>query len=380
MFYFRRNLTLWCMQLFFMVGSFFRKGRATHRRGVAGVGRFVVDPELSLPPHDFFAPGRVYRATLRHGNVSNDDDAGLDIRGAALQLADLEDPDKPGLDLIMNTGELTFSTARVFFRYARATVPRPWQDTPTNEAGLRRFLERDERARAQFVQALRRAPESFASLAYYTKIVYAWRAMDGRRRFCRFRLVPDGMTTESGLPDAKDLAQPWCAERRVGDTRPHDYLRQEFKERLSAPEGVRYHLEMQLREPPDENAVDPALFDPGTAWPDDQYPWHRLGSVHLTRRASEVEAEQLWFNLEHRPPSLDLLESFSPDDFHSVAWMRIRIYSASQAVRSAVFWRRQRKQARIRHIDQTARGTHGLTPEQRRQTSIWTLITKHMRR
>lgn len=377
MYHFRRNLTLWCMRAFFVAGSFFRKGRATHRRGVAGVGRFVVDPELALPHHDFFTPGRVYRATLRHGNVANDDDAGLDIRGAALKLVDLEDPDKPGLDLIMNTGEVTFSTARVFFRYARATAPRPWHDTPTNERGLRRFLERDPRARAQFVEALRRAPSSFASLAYYSKIVYAYRALDGRRRYARFRLVPDGVDVDSGLPDDHDLAAPWSAERRPGETRPHDYLRQEFKQRLSAPEGVRYHLELQLREPPDDNEVDPALFDPGERWPD---AWQRLGTVHLTRRASDVEAEQLWFDLDHHPTSLDLLESFSPDDFHSVAWTRIRIYRASQAVRSAVFWRHQRKLAKTRHIDQTARGTHGLTADQRRDTSIWTLITKHMRR
>lgn len=380
MFYIRRNLALWCMRIFFVLGSFFRKGRATHRRGVAGVGRFVVDPKLALPQHDFFAPGRVYRATLRHGNVANDDDAGLDIRGAALQLVDLEDPDKPGLDLIMNTGEVTFSTASVFFRYACASAPRPWQDTPTNEPGLRRFLERDERAWTQFTSAIRRAPESFARLHYYTKIVYAFRAMDGRRRFCRFRLVPAEPGAESGLPDGRDLTEPWCSERRRGDTRPHDYLRQEFKQRLSAPEGVRYHLELQLREPPDDNAVEPALFDPGSPWPSEDWPWQRIGEVHLTRRASDVEAEQLWFNLEHHPPSLDLLESFSPDDFHSVAWMRIRIYRASQALRSAVFWRRQRKEARIRHVDQTARGTHGLTPDQRRDTSLWTLITKHMRR
>lgn len=376
MYHFRRNLFLWRMRAFFVLGSFFRKGRATHRRGVAGVGRFVARPSPELPHHEFFAPGRVFRATLRHGNVSNDDDAGLDIRGAALKLVDLEDPDKPGLDLIMNTGEVAFSTARVFFRYARATMPWPWQDTPTNERGLRRFLLRDDRARAQFVDGLRRAPDSFAGLTYHSQIVYTYRALDGRRRFARFRLVPDA-PSDVGTPDAQDLAAPWSAERRVGETRPHDYLRQEFKQRLSAPEGVRYHLEVQLREPPDENHVDEALFDPGERW---DVPWHRLGTVHLERRASDVEAEQLWFNLEYMPPSLDLLESFSPDDFHSVAWMRIRIYRASQAVRSAVFWRIQRKQAKIRHIDQTARGTHGLAPEQRRDTSIWTLITKHMRR
>lgn len=380
MYFWQRNTTVRLMEGFFAIAALARKGRATHRRGVAGAGRFTVDAELDLPLHDFFVPGRVYRAYVRHGNVANDDDAGLDIRGAATRLVDLEDPDKPGLDLLMNTGEVAFSTARVFWRYAKATAPWPGQGSPVNERGLQRFLEGDPRIRDQFTQGLRRTPSSFARLRYHSQIVYAYKAMDGRRRFCRFRLIPADPVPEEGLPDPADRARPWDPERLPGETRPYDYLRQEFRQRLSSPTGVRYRLELQLWEPPDTNELDESMFDPGAAWPEVMFPWRPVGTVHLLRRQSDVETEQMWFNLEKRPPSLDLLESFSVDDYHSIAWTRIRVYRVSQAVRSSVFWNQQRRAAAVRQRDEAARGTHGLTPKQRRDSTIWDLITSHMRR
>lgn len=380
MYFWQRNTTVRAMEGFFALAALARKGRATHRRGVAGAGRFTVDPELDLPLHDFFVPGRAYRAYLRHGNVANDDDAGLDIRGAALKLVDLEDPDKRGLDLLMNTGEVAFSTARVFWQYAKASAPRPWQDTPVNERGLQRFLESDPRVRQQFTTGLRRAPESFTGLRYHTQIVYAFKAMDGARRFCRFRLIPWAAAAEGGLPGPADTSRPWDADRQQGEDRPYDYLRQEFRQRLSSPEGVRYRLELQLWEPPDTNEIDETMFDPGASWPEATFPWRPVGDVHLKRRASEIEAEQMWFNLENKPTSLDLIESFSIDDPHSIAWTRIRVYRVSQAVRSGVFWNQQRRAAAVRQRDEAARGTHGLTAKQRRDSSIWALITSHMRR
>lgn len=380
MYFWKRNATLAVFEGFFGTAAAARRGRPTHRRGVSGAGRFRVAGDLDLPPNDFFHAGRVYRATVRHGNVCNDDDAGLDIRGAALRLVDLEDPDKPALDLIMNTGEVAFSTAWVFLRYAFAAAPLPWRSEPVNRRGLRRFLESDEAAWRQYTVSLRRAPRSYTGLRYHSQIVYRFKAHDGLRRFCRFRLVPDDDAPEDGIPDTADLRAPWDPERRPGDTRDFDYLRQDFLQRLSGPDGVRYRLQLQLWEPPDTNHLDESMLDPGEAWPEERFPWRELGVVHLRRRSSALETEQLWFNLEHMPDSLDLLESFSMHDPHSVAWTRIRVYRVSQAVRSTVFWAKQRRAARVRLRDLAARGSHGLSSDQRRSSSLATLLFSHLRR
>ena len=376
MYFWVRNTYLLIFETVFGGAAVMRGGRPTHLKGVGGAGRFVVHEDLDIPAHPFFRPGRVFRVYQRHGNVANDDDGSLDIRGAAMKFHDLEDPDAAGLDLIMNTGEVTFSTARVFLKYAIASGKRPWSDAPVRVKGLRRFLNSDPRIMAQYKEALRRAPDSYAGLHYYSKVVYAFKCTDGARRFARFRIRPPGDAPEHGIPTAEDLAEPWEQERLPGDARAFDFARRELGERLSAG-AVHFELEAQIWEPPDGDIPD-ARFDPGAPWTD--VPWSPIGSIHLTRRMSASEAEQISYNLAHMPTSLGFLESFSIDDFHSIPAVRIRVYRVSKSIRSVVFWWRERANAGVRQRDQQARGSHGLDKKDRRDSSLWDLIFSHMRR
>ena len=377
----RRTVWVQSFNAAFGYGVFRRGGRPTHRRGTAARGEFVVDDAPGLEGSHFFRPGRRFWATVRHGNVAHDDDAAKDLRGCALRLDPADNPDHAGLDLIMNTGEVTFSTARVFWDYALASGPRMGHDEAVNEPGLRHFLEQDRRKFDQFASALRRGPESFANLWFYSKLVYRWVADDRDRRYVRFRLRPaDGAPETDGIVPHDDYERPWDQERQVGDTRPYGYLREEFRNRVHE-HGVHYRLEAQIWSPGLEQSlpVDDPMFDPGTGWDEHQHPWRSIGIVRLSVPLSKPDTETLAFHLERLPPELGFEESWSVDDFMSVPYVRIRTYRVTQSLRSALYRLRAQYRATVHNETNEARGTHGLNPDQQRDTGIWELVLGHFR-
>ena len=123
------------------------------------------------------------------------------------------------------------------------------------------------------VDGLRQGPSSFASLVYHSQIAYEFVPKDGRPRAVRFRLIPhrhdgdgddddddddgDGCS-ESGMLDANQQDDVSTSARRRGDTRPVDYLRQEFTERLQRDEPVTYQLQIQINDSPNR----PAIWNP----------------------------------------------------------------------------------------------------------------------
>jgi len=118
------------------------------------------------------------------------------------------------------------------------------------------------------VDGLRQGPSSFANLIYHSQVAYEFLPQDGRPRAARFRLIPrrdddvddvnggdEGGCNESGtLSDSQQHDVATCGRRR-GDSRPVDYLRQEFIDRLQRDEPVTYQLQIQLNNRPDMPCV-----------------------------------------------------------------------------------------------------------------------------
>jgi len=117
------------------------------------------------------------------------------------------------------------------------------------------------------VDGLRQGPSSFASLVYHSQLAYEFVPLDGRPRAVRFRLIPrrhddcdaagddDAGSTESGRLDASEQDDVAVCGRRHGDSRPVDYLRQEFIDRLQRDEPVSYQLQMQINDSRDRPHV-----------------------------------------------------------------------------------------------------------------------------
>ena len=114
-----------------------------------------------------------------------------------------------------------------------------------------------------FVDAMRRAPASFADLTYHSQITYLFIPKDEVHRLVRFRLVPGiQCRNESGLLDDEEQEHPWQRSRLATDTRSRYYLRNEFMQRMEGFNAIRYQLQIQISSDLDYELWNPQLVSP----------------------------------------------------------------------------------------------------------------------
>ena len=154
--------------------------RGTHLSGVGAKGSIEVVQRPEFPEHDFFSPGRKFEARFRHANASFTDDAACVVRGASLKFAD-SDYDSP-FDLPMNSGgTAAFYNARTFAQFVKAR-----QNSKPDKGDWRaqREMMKNPAVYLGTVESVREAPDSYADITYYSKVVFPFRAKDGLKRFC----------------------------------------------------------------------------------------------------------------------------------------------------------------------------------------------------
>ena len=214
------------------------------------------------------------------------------VRGASLKFADA-DVDSP-LDILMNGGTTApFWNMYTFaqFMYARVLGGRT-HDIP--------YFRNNPRCFQNVVIALRLRPTSFTQLHYYSQTPFEFRALDGRPRYCKFRLLPEDRGPETGMPGEADLRTPWFQEAKPGETRPPNYLKDEFRQRVTNG-GATYHLEIQLhgwQEGEDRAVVLNSLY----AWDEISHPWMPLATVHI-HAIHELRSLRPALRLPHHQPS-----------------------------------------------------------------------------
>lgn len=381
-----------------------RRRRASHLFGVAARGTMTInaprlaqeptqgaedhgpeDGELGgcsrFPNNDFFHKWRSREASdapggnrleikARFANLTYEDDACMDVRGAAIKLCE---PDgEPVFDMVMNTG--SFSPPRNINEFARFVISK-WLPRPL----IRSAILGDLVAREGGVAGLRRAPASYTKLSYYSQIARLWigscancedpaltgddahgsypaelpeivRRTAARERasrvigrqqayLVRYRLVPDVQATEleRGLPDANDAAALWKRERRPeAGGRPKNYLRAEFVDRLRGGPPVRFLFQAQFHaadEPGLARGEQLAWYNAGVDWPVGECPWWTIGDVELTELLTEHATEDLRFNPNLHPPSMDIPESAGMSDYRSLGDSEARVMRALGALR-----------------------------------------------
>jgi arachidonate 5-lipoxygenase len=293
--------------------------RGTHPLGVGAAGSFTANPDSELPPNEFFASGRVYPVVLRHASVLLHDDAGMDVRGASLRIGDT-----PGntLELVLNSGPCPpYANGPQFFKFSRSVRK--------GAEATRKYGQWNPLGWQGGIGRLRVAPSSFARIHYYTQAQFHYRSSDGVKRYVRMRLLPLDDGPEDGLPtqEALDRLETLLGSPRLpGETRPKDYLRQEFKDRLAAG-PVEYRLQGQLHvAQPDDS---PEVFNPSRAWDGATHPFFTLGRMVLDRALPDAETDSLAFSVGTQPPSLGLITPTSPEDYNSISYLRVRAYRAS---------------------------------------------------
>ena len=245
-------------------------------RVVDGTLRLRKEFDEEIPEHPIFEPGARYKVHLRFSNQTQSDDAALDVRGCALCIST---EDVARLTIHMSTGTIAP------FRKARDIISgAPWA------LGGRLFdqrLKNDRYVRAGALAGMRRAPDSYLDLAYYSKITRHWVSPNEVLTQVRFRVRArrgDGEDPEATLPTLDDVLTRATRQRLRGETRPEDYLRQQL-----AQERRELVLEAQFHEPTEAGAD--AWYDPSVEWDALAYPWLPLGTIKI-ERVWDMEADE----------------------------------------------------------------------------------------
>ena len=142
-------------------------------------------------------------------------------------------PMKAYFDLHLNTGEFAgFFNLPSFLEFV-------YQSATFNEALYKVFATKYPSSVKAVIDGVRRAPNSYCDLHYYSQTCREFNALDGRKRYCKFRLVPygDGPGTEvkdeplePNLEDQHTITTTHMMKcrRSAEEKRPTDYLRREF--------------------------------------------------------------------------------------------------------------------------------------------------------
>ena len=305
-----------------------KKRRATHAMGVAASGTFQVVDEPTFPAHDFFLPARKFPLQARYATLSSLDDASNDVRGVAIRLAANVDEPSP-FDMLMNSGPIAGPATMATFTVGVITRWLP-------QRVFDNAVEKNIQYREALISGRRRAPDSFATLRFYSQTVRYWLSTDGVRYLVRYRMVPaDPSVKESGIPSTEDAAQIWKRDRYPTEHRPSDYLRQEVRNRLAAGNAVNLMFQAQFHRPQPGDTLD--WFNSGVDWIEDDHPWHDVARVQLDAALTDEQAELLCFNSSNHPASLSVPIADSPFDYRSVADSERRVIAQLQKYRLRIY-------------------------------------------
>jgi catalase len=300
--------------------------RSSHLLGVGAKGEFLPAVGDGVPSHDFFRNGKPMPVKVRFANLTELDDAALDVRGCAVMF---EGSDGERFDLLMNTGSFcpAFNLPTFAGFVASKFVP---------EKGSEAIVRSNRVAREGGVAGLRSGPDSYARLYFHSQIVRYWVDINGVRRLVRYRCVPDDLGPESGLPDAAEAEHIWIRERRVGDERASNYLREELRQRVKDG-GVRMRIQAQFHRPAGGDSEE--WYNPSVDWDEDTHPWQELGTLELREGLPDAETERLCFDPGNHPASLGIPRSASIWDYRSLGDSEARVVRTLQRLRTSMYRR-----------------------------------------
>ena len=128
-----------------------------------------------------------------------------------------------------------------------------------------------------------------------------------------------------------DILSPYrINERSPDETLPMDYLKREYRERISKG-PLDYKLQLQLHEPKEGDV--PWILHVGREWDEETHPWLDLAYIKVMSLLSPTATERLKFIYLNLPASIGLLPAVSVDDPNVVIRIRNEVYLWSQKLR-----------------------------------------------
>nr|XP_048324739.1 uncharacterized protein LOC125421057 [Ziziphus jujuba var. spinosa] len=307
------------------------RSRYFHRIGVSGKGHLKIYDNIkgNWPDHKIFSPGKSYPVIVRHSNsLSADDDARIDARGAALRiLPDETNFDSPMLDLTLKTGNAFY--ARTIADFATWLV--------CGLAAREEHVKRAPHVRDAVWNSLRHA-DSYTELHYYSNICRLFRFTDGQEMYVKFKLRPfdENISEDIGKVEPTGILPPetGAIPRDDKDTRPLLFLAEDFRKRVSSPNGVRYVFQLQFRLIPDDKTSRDVALDCTKPWDETEFPYVDVGEITINQNLSSEESEKLDFNPFLRCPEVDVIKASSCSQSASIDHGRSLIYEICQRLRN----------------------------------------------
>ena len=319
------KLWLWIICKFFGLGlaimlSYPKAKRMSHNNGIAGRGKVKIVDNPEFPPHDFFEPGKVFAARVRHASATFYDDAMNCIRSISVKFSD-NDFESP-FDLEMNSGEISlFWSTASFLQFAKL---RKEQWGIEYEEYYKKYPAGLKGAQL----SLRRDPSSYHNLHYYAKTPFLFVGRDAIKRYAKYRVKPFEDEPETGInPNPSEWDT--CNQRILPhETRGRNYLKDEYMQRVKR-EGAKYRLQMQLRKANDDDS--PEVFNNMVVWDEKLYPWQDLAEIEITQILSWHESLRTSFSMNNMPENLTWIPAKSIYDYNSLNYMRAHSEIARKA-------------------------------------------------
>jgi hypothetical protein len=300
--------------------SLFYRKRMSHDNGIAGSGKLTIVPNPKFPAHEFFAPGKVYQARVRHASATFLDDAMNCIRSISVKFSDHHF--KSPFDIEMNSGEISlFWSAYSFLQFAKLRKEKYGVEYIEY---YKKYPEGLKGAQA----ALRRNPTSFHNLRYYCKTPFKFIGEDKIKRYAKYRIRPLDNEPETGIQH--DMSKVDTGNQRIlpFETRGRNYLKYEYEERVKR-EGAKYMMQIQTRIAQDDD--DPEIFNNMVPWDEDAHPWHDLAVIEIDKTLDWKESTKTSFSLNHMPKTLGIIPAKSIYDYNSLNYMRAHSEKAKVA-------------------------------------------------
>ena len=316
---------LWIFSNFFtwvivLTLSLRKRKRMSHDNGIAGTGSIRVVDDQKFPAHEFFKPGMVLPARIRHASATFLDDAMNCIRSMSIKFSDHHF--KSPFDLEMNTGEISlFWSAYSFFKFAQL------REEKYGVEYINYYKKYPEGLTGAEV-ALRQNPDSFHDLRYYAKTPFLFIGEDKIKRYAKYHIKPFDDIPETGIiknPDAIDIGNQRILPH---ETRGRNYLKEEYEQRVKE-KPVKYMLQIQTRIAQDDD--DPEIFNNMVPWNDKAHPWHDLAVIEITETLDWKESTLTSFSLKNMPKTLGYIPAKSIYDYNSLNYMRAHSETARKA-------------------------------------------------
>ncbi|KAL4232675.1 Arachidonate 5-lipoxygenase [Mactra antiquata] len=237
---------------------------------------------------DIFRPGKVNQIRVRFFNLSHGDDASNDFRCAFLKFGDSE-----------NEGpfDLSFTTGRVSCFNSTSSLQEFLNALDGDEDSVRDWALKNPINYYALADGIRRYPKCRTELDYYNHATFVIDTGNGDK-LVRFRL--HGNNDEDSRLTKQEQEEAWIIRRPDIELPSNTYLQQKL--RNIANENKTMKLQVQIRDVSDARSV----FDPMTAWEEEDYPWQDVAELLLTYSVPKIDAERAKFNFTKSPEGIQI--------------------------------------------------------------------------